>query len=75
MGEEVKLDIPETEESIIVEFIVHYADGSERAIKSGLLITQVKENMEILGLNSSVEDYLLALSAMQQGLSQVLDLE
>lgn len=74
MEEEVKLEIPETEESTIVEFTVHYADGSERAIKSGLLITQVEENMEILGLNSSVEDYLLALSAMQQGLSQVLDL-
>ena len=75
MEEEVKLEIPKTGESTIVEFTVHYADGSEIAIKSGLLITQVEENMEILGLNSSVEDYLLALSAMQQGLSQVLDLE
>lgn len=75
MEEEVKLEIPETEESTIVEFTVYYADGSERAIKSGLLITQVEENMEILGLNSSVEDYLLALSAMQQGLNQVLGLK
>lgn len=75
MKKEVKLGILETKESTIREFIVHYADGSERVIKSGLLVTQVKENMEILGLNSSVGDYLLALSAMQQGLSQVLDLE
>lgn len=75
MRGEVKLEIPKTEESIVREFTVHYADGSEEAIKSGLLITQVGENIEIMGLNSSVEDYLLALSAMQQALNQVLELE
>lgn len=74
MGE-VKMKIQETKESTIEEFTVHYADGSSKVIKSGLLVTRVEENVEILGLNSSVEDYLLALSAMQQGLSQVLDLE
>ena len=73
--EEVNLEIPETEESTIGEFTVHYADGSERAIKSGLLITRVGEDIEIMGLNSSVEDYLLALSAMQRGLNQVLELK
>lgn len=75
MRGEVKLEIPKTEESIVREFTVHYADGSEGVIKSGLLITQVGENIEIMSLNSSVEDYLLALSAMQQALNQVLELE
>lgn len=75
MEKEVKLEIPETEESIVREFTVHYADGSERVIKSGLLITQVEGGIEILGLDFTVGDYLLALSAMQQGLSQVLELE
>lgn len=75
MKEEVRLEIPETKESTIADFTIHYADGSERVIRSGLLITQVEEDVEILGLNSSVSDYLLALSAMQQALNQVLELK
>lgn len=75
MRGEVKLEIPETKESIVKKFTIHYADGSEKVIGSGLLITQVGEDIEIMGLNSSVGDYLLALSAMQQALNQVLELE
>ena len=75
MEKEVKLEIPKTEESIVREFTAHYADGSERVIRSGLLITQVEGGIEILSLDFTVGDYLLALSAMQQGLSQVLELE
>jgi len=75
MKEEVKLEIPETKESTIEEFVVHYADGSGKVIRSGLLITQVGEDIEIMGLNSSTGDYLLALSAMQQALNRILELE
>lgn len=73
--EEVKMEIPKTKESTIEEFTVHYADGSGKVIRRGLLITESGEDIEILGLQLSVEDYLMALSAMQQALDKILELE
>lgn len=69
------MEVPKTKESTIEEFTVHYADGSGKVIRKGLLITESGEDIEILGLQFSVDDYLLALSAMQQGLNQVLELK
>lgn len=72
---EMKMEIPKTKESIIEEFTIHYADGSSKVIRKGLLITESGEDIKILGLQSSVNDYLMALSAMQQALDKVLELE